>query len=336
MSLINQVLSDLEKRGAGRAPGGSAIRPVAVQADGRKVFFQIAGLLGLLILLGAGLWWGIHFHQSVENSRLATVSLQQEDAPALKLSPELSSIPLSSKRRDKGHGQHTSAGNKTASITAPASNNKVLSTAPAPVVKQPASVDKQIKQMSPSQQAENEFRKANILLQQGHIAEAIPGYAAALQLDAGHDDARQAMVSLLLDRKRNADAETALQEGLQHNPKQIGFAMLLARLQVDRGSLPQALETLQTTLPYAAQQADFQAFLAAVQQRMGLHQEAAVHYRVALQSSPDSAVWLMGLGISLKALQQKDEARAVFKHALESHTLNEDLQAFVTQQLKEL
>jgi len=44
----------------------------------------------------------------------------------------------------------------------------------------------------------------------------------------------------------------------------------------------------------------------------------------------------MGLGISLKALQQKEEAHAAFIHALESHSLNSDLQNFVTQQLKDL
>ena len=214
--------------------------------------------------------------------------------------------------------------------------DNTISGPPASVTKLPGSVDKQIKQLSLQQQADNEFRKANILMQQGRVGDAISEYAAALQLDSGHEDARQAMVSLLLDRKRNADAEGALEEGLNLNPKQVGFAKLLARLQVDRGALPQALETLQKTLPYAGRQADFQAFIAAVQQRMGHHKEAVVHYSVALQSSPDSGVWLMGLGISLKALEQHEEALVAFKHALESHTLNEELQAFVTQQIKEL
>jgi len=439
MSLINQVLSDLEKRGAGGVPGGSAIRPVSVQTDRRKVFLSLAGFLGLFIIVAAGVCWGLLPHYlvtaepvitvhandqvvsaPVENFLSGTVSSQQDDAPTLILSSELSSIPLPSSLRNNGNGQYTSAENqlppaklpdtsltemtshadqqekrvsqrktgeqavagqrelkvqpalplsplvtsvtpapvlmtgevqpitisvqakpvpadsKTSPVASPATNNKALSSPQSPVVKQPGSVDKQIKQFSPQQQADNEFRKANILTQQGRIAEALTGYVAALQLDAGHDDARQAMVSLLLDRKRNVDAEGILQEGLNHNPKQIGFAKLLARLQVDRGALPQALETLQKALPYAGQQSDFQAFIAAVQQRMGQHKEAISHYRVALQSSPDSGVWLMGLGISLKALQQHEEAHVAFKRALESHTLNEELQAFVTQQIKEL
>lgn len=509
MSLINQVLSDLEKRGAGGVSAESAIRPVAVQKDSRKVVWLVAGLLGVSILVAAGLWWGSIKQQSAtaehtnviriqahdqeapassDTSSPGTMTSEKEDAPALILSSELSSIPLPSSLRNNGHGQYASADNqvypatlpeavsavmpghvsnqenrvsqskvseqaveaekvllheskvnpvlpklpsiggvmpdpvitngaaqpftingnnfskwaavtlrsptgqmyanrpvisrsatklvirpsfstmlgdwtvevvnpdrtvsgkflfkvqaqpvvtdnKTPSLPSTATSNKTMSSPPVSVAKPPGSVDKQIKQLSPQQQADNEFRKANILMQQGRVGDAISGYAVALQLDAGHEDARQAMVSLLLDRKRNADAEGALQEGLSHNPKQIDFAKLLARLQVDRGALPQALETLQKTLPYAGQQADFQAFVAAVQQRMGQHKEAVVHYRIALQSSPDSGVWLMGLGISLKALQQHEEARIAFKHALESQTLNEELQAFVTQQIKEL
>jgi hypothetical protein len=45
---------------------------------------------------------------------------------------------------------------------------------------------------------------------------------------------------------------------------------------------------------------------------------------------------MMGLGISLQALERKEEARAVFRRAADSRTLNADLQAFVEAQLREL
>ena len=197
-------------------------------------------------------------------------------------------------------------------------------------------VDKQIKQVNVQQQADNEFRKAGGLMQQGRIDEALAGYEAALRLDAGHDEARQALVGLLLKNKRNADAESVLQDGLKHNPRHSGFAMLLARLQVERDALSLALDTLQKTLPYADQQADYQAFVAALLQRQNRHKEAITHYQVALQLSPNSGVWLMGLGISLQAVQRNEEARDAFKRAIESGNLSAELQAFVRQRLKEL
>ena len=197
-------------------------------------------------------------------------------------------------------------------------------------------VDKQLKPLTLQQQADNEFRRANGLMQQGHIEEALAGYAAALQLDPGHDAARQAMVVLLLENKRNADAERVLQEGLKRNIKNSGFAMLLARIQLERDASWSALLVLQKTLPYAERQADYRAFVAALLQRLNRHKEAVAHYQAAVQLAPDSGVWWMGLGISLHALQRDEEARAAFKRALESHGLNADLQAFVAQQLKEL
>lgn len=207
---------------------------------------------------------------------------------------------------------------------------------PVTVVIPASGISKQPTQITLQQQAENEFRKAYGLMQQGQINAAISGYETALQLDAGHLVARQTLVRLLLENKRNADAERVLQEGLQHDPKQHSLAMLLARMQVGRNELPQALETMQKSLPYALQQADYQAFVAALLQRQNRHKEAIVHFQNAVQLSPQSGVWLMGLGISQRAEQHNAEARDAFNRAMATHNLSAELQSFVTQQLKEL
>ena len=144
------------------------------------------------------------------------------------------------------------------------------------------------------------------------------------------------MAGLLAENKRNAEAEQVLHDGLKLNPKAAALAMHLARLQVERNALQQALDTLMTSLPYAALQADYQAFVAAVLQRLERHMDAVTHYRAALQITPNSGLWWMGLGISLQALQRTDEARDAFRRALDTRTLSGELQAFVAQRLKEL
>lgn len=201
---------------------------------------------------------------------------------------------------------------------------------------QAGAVDKQVKPLSVQEQANNEFIKANDLVQRGNIKEALAGYETVLHLDPGHELARQSMVALLLQGRRNADAERVLQEGLKQNIKNSGFAMLLARIQLDRDAPWSALLTLQKTLPYAEQKADYQAFVAALLQRLNRHKEAAAHYQTAVELAPDSGVWWMGLGISLRALHKTEDARTAFKRALESHTLNADLQNFVDRQLRDL
>ena len=406
MSLINQVLNDLEKRGVNALPAGAPIRAVPVQRNRLRMAWLVVALLALAFM-AARFWLS-----RSQPKMAAAVSVMQAPAtrpvpapqaesqpvaaavqetrpqdsaaeesgqkaggevagPGMRMSFELSSIPLPSSLRakpvDAASEQHAVSGNPASPpmAAAPASDTpKVRSGPHAAKSKAPATAlapdgttshstrlandASQVagyaaipmggvgKQVSVQQQADNEFRKAAGLMQQGLADEAMAGYKAALRLDAGHDEARQALVGLLLENKRSADAETVLQDGLAHNPKHSGFAMLLARLQVERDALPLALDTLQKTLPYADQQPDYQAFVAALLQRQDRHKEAITHYQIALQLAPNSGVWRMGLGISLQALQRNEEARDAFKRAIESGNLNAELQAFVRQRLKDL
>lgn len=279
--------------------------------------------------------------------------------PSSRLSFELSSVPLPSSLREmkdsaspgrdrrlvenlasSGHGR--TLGEDSPGKDTPATK-QVLKPLPAQAANanartaaQPLSGGLPLKQISPAQRADAEFRKAAALMQRGRSADAMAGYEAALQLDVGHDAARQAWVALLLEGGRRAEAEQVLQDGLKIKPEHTGFAMLLARLQVEREAVEQAKETLGKTLPYADRQADYQAFFAALLQRLNRHKEAITHYQIALQLAPDNGIWLMGYGISLQAVQRNTDARDAFKRALDAKTLNPELQKFVQQKLKEL
>ena len=196
-------------------------------------------------------------------------------------------------------------------------------------------VSKQPTQITLQQQAENEYRRAFQLMRSGRASDAMSGFEAALLHDAGHEQARQALVGLLLEKKSHSEAEKVLKDGLQYNNKQINLAMLLARLQVERGDIPTALDTLILSLPHAEKHADYLSFVAALMQRQTRNKEAIGYYHKALKLKPNTGVWLMGLGISLRAEQFNAEAQDAFKQALATNTLNTELQSFVTQQLKE-
>lgn len=188
-------------------------------------------------------------------------------------------------------------------------------------------------QLTPQQQARNGFHKAQQLAQQGKHNEAIEIYRAALLQDVTNDAARQAMVDLLLKSRRNADAERALQIGLKNNPRNSAYSMQLARLLAERNDVQLALDVLQRTLPHAATQADYQVLYASLLQRQSRHSDAIVYYQKALGLKPGSGEWLMGMGISLKALGRTEEAGNAFRHALETTTLSPQSRAFVEQQV---
>jgi len=112
--------------------------------------------------------------------------------------------------------------------------------------------------------------------------------------------------------------------------------MVLARLEVERGEVTSAINTMVGVLPYVKSDPDFHAFLAALLQREGRHREAVDYYRAALRDNPGNGVWMMGMGISLRASNQAAEARDAFQHAIESRQLSPELQEFVERQLREL
>lgn len=200
----------------------------------------------------------------------------------------------------------------------------------------PVAITKQVKELSAQQRAENEYRKATQLLQQGRSAEAMSSLEQALQLDSLHAGARQTLIGLLLENKRTDEAVQLAKQGIDLDPAQPGLAMILARLQLEKGELRTAIGTLERTLAHATDRADYHAFLAALLQRDGQHKQAAEQYLLALQKAPQSGVWWMGLGISLQAEQRTAEAQEAFKRAKSSNSLSPELLAFVEGRLAQL
>ncbi len=379
MSVINQVLNQLEERGAPIAPEQTLVRAVP---QGKRSLALPLIAVGLALAGGFAAWQWIQMRKpvpstskrpvpsSVEGPKAQSVAAfpspapvaqpaaelsvaapvpasavvapvvdsttsiaaasepppEEVPPPASRLSFELASVPLPSTLREPN--------SMPARKEPPAPVAKPHVAVP-PTARVPAAVAP-MKQVSPEQRADAEYRQAVAAMQQGHVADAVAGYREVLRLNPAHDEARQALVALLLENKQGAEAERVLQERLSAKPGHTGFAMLLARLQVEHGALDQALTTLEKSLTYADAQADYQAFFAALLQRRNRHKEAITHYQIVLQLAPDNGVWLMGYGISLQSVQRTDDARNAFRRALESRTLSTELQAFVRQKLREL
>ncbi|KAF3998987.1 tetratricopeptide repeat protein [Glaciimonas immobilis] len=192
------------------------------------------------------------------------------------------------------------------------------------------------KEITPQQAIDNRYRKAISLIDAGQLPQAIELLQQVLQLDPKHAAARQTLVGLLLQGKRQDEAVRMLQEGLSNDPSLTGMAMILARLQVERGSTRIATETLAHSLPYALENAEYQAFFAALLQRDKRNKEAIEHYAIALRKVPENGLWWMGYGISLQAENRLPEAEDAFTRAKSSSTLSAELLTFVNQKLHQI
>ncbi|TFW05071.1 tetratricopeptide repeat protein, partial [Oxalobacteraceae bacterium OM1] len=248
--------------------------------------------------------------------------------------PALSAPAASSGKRIAREAAQTPDQDETKSVPAITSMRK--SAAPEATKAPAEAVEKHIKDLSPQQRAENEYRKAVTALQQGHLTEAISGLESTLQIDARHAAARQALIGALVDAGRTDEAIRKAKDALAQDPAQAGVAMVLARLQLEKGELPSAIGTMERSLPYSADRSDYQAFLAALLQRAQRHKEAVEHYFAALRIAPQNGVWWMGTGISLQADGRNAEAREAFKRAKATGSLSPDLSAFVDTRLAQL
>lgn len=333
MSVINQVLNDLERRGE-TTPRQQAMGAIPVQPE--RDFRVVWIALSVCALAGAGWVWQMR-------------SLAPMPAPVTITPPALVSTPTvpSSAVPQAGIVEPVAVQQEAAQVLVASDVVAVSSVAlrveatPAPVLVrktattggQNVAVSKVVKPSEPRQLAEDAFRNASQLARSGQTKEAIAGYKLALGIDASHVMAREALAATLLANGQPAEAERVLQEALALDQKQVRFAMMTARLQVEREALPAALATLEKSLPYADHLPEYHAFIAALLQRQDRHKEAVLHYQAALQRSPDSGVWLMGAAISLQALGRKGDAQEAYSRALASNNLGPELQAFVMRQL---
>lgn len=392
MSLINQMLQDLDARGTPAAGGGilqGQLRAVPERQGVHPAWWLVLVLGIALCGAGAWMWLGQISPTSVPKTAIAelplkfetdlnrqaaaqaplvesaaptppsaspseqhmppagvskdekpsllatdveTAELQPVAAPALSAKPSADVVSQPPTLAQTAVG--ASGATVSASSTKPATTETTNSSQSGIVAN--AAISKQYRESTPQLNAENEYRKATVLIQQGKNAEANIALERALQLDAQHVAARQTLVALLIDEKRQDEAVRRLREGLHADASQTGLATILARLLVERGELKPAIETLNRSLPHAVGQADYHAFLAALLQRDTRHREAVEHYDQALRKAPHNGIWWMGLGISLQAENRTAEAVDAFTRAKSTAGLSPELKAFVDQRLNNL
>ena len=379
MSLINQMLQDLDARRAAHGVGANLpndVRPLPIQKSSRLPV-ALGGVV-LLALVGGFAFYQWQLEQQAvppatlgvpvavvpspvpppvaEPVKMAPVEpLRMEPAPSVASTlPEAGAslrmadfieppadkkaeakavsavparpMPAAAKQADE---RATKEAAERPALAAPA----LLTQAPAKLAKPPM-IERTEALGSPRERAESEYRKAIVAVNQGRVAESMDGLRNALRQDGFHVASRQLLAKLLLEAKQSDEAIQVLQDGLQGQPAQLGWAMSLARLQLDRGDLAGAWQTLNYSQLAAGNNADYQGFSAHVLQRLGRHKDAAERYQVAARLSPGDGRWWLGLGLSWEAEGRSSDAREAFARAKQSGNLSAELMAMIEQKLR--
>jgi len=196
-------------------------------------------------------------------------------------------------------------------------------------------MDKSPALLSPTGQAESEYRRAQGLLAQGNASEAELALNQALRLAPEHAAARQALFALLVDLQRKDEAQSVLEAGLSILPGHSVWAMNIARLQMEKGDAAGAWETLQHSLGSAQNNGEYRAFCGTVLQRLGRPKDAIEHFHAALRINPGEGRWWLGLALVLESAGHPAEAREAYARAKGAGNLPADLAAFAEQKSRQ-
>jgi len=197
-----------------------------------------------------------------------------------------------------------------------------------------AKIEKQQNLATPQERAEAIYRKGVAAYRVGHYGEAAALFKSALQEDPRHLTTRQTLLSMQAEQKQWDDVQVILREGLELMPEQISWAMALARIQVERGRLPEAWDTLQKYMPNGEKSADYQGFAGVLLQRMRKPHEATFYYQAAVQLKPNEGRWWLGLGLALEADGKAAEAREAFQRARNSGGVTPEMAAAIDRKLR--
>jgi len=285
MSLINQVLQDLDRRHAGASTTPSPSLRVAPpdQHDRPRV---VAGAIGaglVVVVVAAAcalLWRQVDAHAASAPAPAAAAPQAAQPAPVVTghaawATPQLDAIDFGvasatpalvtmAAARDPREGamaaRATAAGavepvrDAVAAAPAPLQEARPAQVALASREAAPATVplpvqlEKSTPPLAPADRAEADYRRGIELHESARTGDAEAAFSAALQHDGRHTAARRSLAVEWLGRGRTADAERILAEGLALNPQQPQLAVVLARIQAERHELPAAIDTLHASL----------------------------------------------------------------------------------------
>ena len=356
MSVINRMLQDLDQRQA----SGSDVEslPPQVRAPLRQPSRSWrVPLLAVAVLAGLGAvfaYWTANHPESQQLAENQLPSALPAAAPPPAPAPAVSAAvpaaappaPVPPPTVDLGLGDSALSwrldrhlpslprlpADKPAAVKTQAVARPVAAVAQATEAKvRSGAVEKQPAAGSSAERSEIDYRRALDELSRGRTGEATAILRAVLQTDPGHGGARQLLVSLLFEQNNLDEARTILREGLRESPKQLQWAMGLARIEVARGDHKAAWEVLEPGLSSAANYGEYQAFAGTVLQRLGKPAEAADRFRTALQLAPGNGRWWIGLGLALDADGHPAEAREAFRRAVAAGQLTPEQLSFAEQ-----
>lgn len=358
MSLINQMLRDLESRRAAerRQQSGGIFSGLTsgttMTAHPRWLTLLASGVIGLLLILVAYLAWqrfvkpptpiaAVQTPGNVVSAQVAPTAVAPGATP---VTPEPiqapAQVPVEPGSTSPQAVSSTPAPAATVSVVAPAPDKAstkkphTQETEPEPAAES-AFIEKTPRPLSLTQQADKAYQQGIAYLREGKSAAAESSLRDALRLDQEHLQARETLSAMLLGAGRIVEASQILEAGRRFFSRNPTLALLMSRIQVEQGDLSNAIITLEQNLTAGATRSDYLAFLAALYQRALRYNDSITAYQQALGLEPAQGSSWAGLAISLENAGRANDALKAYQQAA-ANTLPPQLVRYVQSRLQAL
>ena len=352
MSLINQVLKDLEHRQVAEGTEGAAIlqhvRYVPAPSNARRNKRLLSWLAVVVAVFGVAssvyLWRAHQTHSPAAPVVAVTPApVVSNPIPVEVPAPLPTPAAVATVVAPVIAPQTPVAVVSTPSTAAPPTvqRKRTSNTATAAVAAETESDSDAVMHKQPVLRSADEqnavsYQQAYELIGQQRWREAENQLRQALIQQPGQFRLRELLVGLYIKTGRWIEADAVLAEGLTLTPLHQPLVKLRARTLMQLNQDQRAAGVLTQYAPPIADDPDHYALLAVLQQRLGKHDQAVTQYRQLLALHPNVGVWWVGLAISLEAQHQGDEAQLAYQHARTSGNLTAEVARYTDNRLRAL
>lgn len=357
MSLINQMLKDLEQRRANdlEVNNGTvqSVNRYIANNTGRQSGLLLGTVITLIVLLSillGYLLWEKFIDQS-NNETLSQTMVQQPEVRSKKQSviskPKIAKTkpklkpksikqpPVAIKNKPSGSDrtkEHRANRTTIANKTVPNHNQLDTETID---LDQAASdvVIKQSRALTAKQRAGLLYQKAYTNLQAGQVKIAEEQLRNSIKIKASYSRSRELLAGSYIRSGRYVEAGELLKQGLKVEPKNYHFAKLYARVLMQQEQHKQALDMLIRYRPALQADLEYFALIAALYQQTQQHNKAANMYKDLLQLQPGRGIWWVGLGVALEKTGNAAQARQAYSKAKESASLTASMRRYTDNKL---
>jgi len=332
MSLINQMLKDLEKRRSRDLETSSSLNQNITWESGpnNKSFnwlgFSIVITLTALLMVIAYLLWD-------RNKQDVVASLTEEKKSAFVKGKEEIKKTVIKKHAPKKRVKKEIVTQKPLESIADSSDSvDVEELDDSPTLK----LTKTHRPLNSKQLAEIEYTKGYKFLQKGQMHQGKESLRKALSLYIPHIKAREMLAGIYIKSGRFINAAELLSEGVKVVPEYPLFAQLYARVLLEQKNPQLAIKILEQGSARINVEPDYFALLAATYQRVKEHKKAIDLYLQLVKVRSSESVWWLGLGISLEKSGKNKEALEAYQRAQQTGNLKAGLVKFTNNRVSAL